>query len=132
MKHQYFGDVNDYRKYGLLRTLQAESRLRLGVWWMLTPDDGRSDGKFIRYLGEPSAWRGFDPRLFDALAVIVPETRSVTAVALHGLLGDALFDDAIVPDDLSARTACFAAARDRLRAAELVFVDPDNGLEISS
>ncbi|MDO8501594.1 MAG: hypothetical protein Q7S20_07100 [Gemmatimonadaceae bacterium] len=52
MKHQYFGDVNDYRKYGLLRILQQASGLRLGVCWMLTPDDTRTDGKFVAYLGD--------------------------------------------------------------------------------
>ena len=41
MKNQYFGDVNDYRKYGLLRVLQREANLRCVVAWMLTPDDGR-------------------------------------------------------------------------------------------
>ena len=33
MKDQYFGDINDYRKYGLLRPIIASSG------WMLTPDD---------------------------------------------------------------------------------------------
>jgi len=35
MKHQYFGDVSDYRKYGLLRGIQRHTNLRLGVCWML-------------------------------------------------------------------------------------------------
>ncbi len=29
MKDQYFGDVNDYRKYGLLRAFTFEDGLRL-------------------------------------------------------------------------------------------------------
>lgn len=40
MKHQYIGDINDYRKYALLRTLSADGVNRIGVCWMLTPDDG--------------------------------------------------------------------------------------------
>ena len=40
MKDQYFGDINDYRKYGLLRAITASSGLRLLVVWMLTPDEG--------------------------------------------------------------------------------------------
>ena len=47
MKDQYFGDINDYRKYGLLRAVVCTSGLRLMVAWMLTPDDGSTDGKFI-------------------------------------------------------------------------------------
>jgi hypothetical protein len=45
MKHQYFGDINDYRKYGLLRALQSSSLGGLLVAWMLTPDDGGPDGR---------------------------------------------------------------------------------------
>ena len=43
MKNQYFGDVNDYRKYGLLRALQGEGSLSTLVAWMLTPDDGSNE-----------------------------------------------------------------------------------------
>ena len=37
MKHQYVGDINDYRKYALLRALSAGGANRIGVCWMLTP-----------------------------------------------------------------------------------------------
>ena len=132
MKDQYFGDVNDYRKYGLLRALRDGAGLRLGVWWMLTPGDGRADGKFIAYLGAAHRWREFDPPLFDALASAVPTQRRVSVIEESGLLGDTLFAGMIVPDDLPARDSSFASAQDHLRPAELVFVDPDNGLEIPS
>ena len=36
MKNQYFGDVNDYRKYGLLRLLGRAGKVKIGVCWMLT------------------------------------------------------------------------------------------------
>jgi hypothetical protein len=60
MKNQYFGDKNDYRKYGLLRILADAGRLSIGICWMLTQDDGRTDGQFISYLREPRKWRAFD------------------------------------------------------------------------
>jgi hypothetical protein len=44
MKDQYFGDINDYRKYGLLRAIQSRGTGRLLVAWMLTPADGGRDG----------------------------------------------------------------------------------------
>jgi hypothetical protein len=50
MKDQYFGDINDYRKYGLLRAILDSGRFKLFIAWMLTPDDGTTDGKFISYL----------------------------------------------------------------------------------
>ena len=38
MKDQYFGDINDYRKYGILRALQSKGQRTLLVAWMLTPE----------------------------------------------------------------------------------------------
>ena len=68
MKDQYFGDVNDYRKYGLLRVLLSETGLTHTLCWMLTPSDGRSDGKFVDYLASPKRWQHLDPPLFEFLA----------------------------------------------------------------
>lgn len=59
MKNQYFGDVNDYRKYGLLRALTGQGALTTTVCWMLTPDDGRTDGRFTEYLAQPDRWRHY-------------------------------------------------------------------------
>jgi hypothetical protein len=60
VKNQYFGDVNDYRKYGLLRTLSGNGQYRIGVCWMLTADDGRTDGRFTGYLAVQQRWRQYD------------------------------------------------------------------------
>lgn len=57
MKNQYFGDINDYRKYGLRRAILDSTRLQMLVAWMLTPDDGSTDGNFITYLEKPDKWR---------------------------------------------------------------------------
>ncbi|MET8524070.1 hypothetical protein [Nocardioides sp. NPDC004968] len=65
MKEQYVGDVNDYRKYALLRLL-SRSGLKLGVCWMLTPNDGRSDGNKLGYLDQAKQER-HDPELFTLL-----------------------------------------------------------------
>lgn len=61
MKNQYFGDINDYKKYGLLRSIESASSLRLLVAWMLAPDDGSTDGEFVEYLDEPEKWENYDP-----------------------------------------------------------------------
>jgi DNA helicase II / ATP-dependent DNA helicase PcrA len=42
VKDQYFGDVNDYIKYGLLRCL-SRAGIGVGVCWMLTPNDQGTD-----------------------------------------------------------------------------------------
>lgn len=51
MKNQYFGDVGDFGKYGLLSALS--SGMKLGVNWYLTNNDTKTDGKFIEYLDKP-------------------------------------------------------------------------------
>ncbi len=50
MKNQYFGAINDYRKYGLLRILSGAGEVSTGVCWMLTPSDGLTHGQDTDYL----------------------------------------------------------------------------------
>ncbi len=135
MKEQYLGDVSDYRKYALLRALTATTGLRLGVCWMLTPDDGRSDGNKLEFLSDPAKWRALDPELFDLLAEIVakPESRRLNAIELSGMLGrQTVFFDQVVSDGGVARRTYSAEAKRHLAQCDLVFFDPDNGLEVSS
>jgi hypothetical protein len=75
MKNQYVGDINDYRKYGLLRLLSGNESLSTAICWMLTVNDERTDGKFIDYLSNSSEWRDYDPELFDVLQNIVLEKK---------------------------------------------------------
>ena len=70
MKRQYLGDINDYRKYRILRHFSDEGRLKIGVCWMLTPDDGSRDGRKLAYLNQPSIWKSHDPALFDLLSTL--------------------------------------------------------------
>lgn len=67
MKNQYFGDINDFRKYGLLRTIERISGLSIGVCWFLTADDGGADGELRKYLSHSRRWRNYDSDLFDKL-----------------------------------------------------------------
>ena len=60
MKNQYFGDVNDYRKYGLLRILTGFGSMTSCVCWMLTADDGRPDGGQVDYLLKPAFWSKYE------------------------------------------------------------------------
>jgi len=87
MKDQYFGDINDYRKYGLLRAIIRSSRLRLLVAWMLTPDDGSTDGKFVSYLENPGKWSRHDPVLFQKMKGFLAhdQKRRVSLIENSGL-----------------------------------------------
>ena len=134
MKSQYFGDVNDYRKYGLLRTLVRGSLLRVGVCWFLTPDDDGRDGERRRYLNQPHQWRHYDPELFDMLQrlLLAHVPRSVSLAREWDLLPSASYFEALVSDTRSAREKYLVEAQHAVHECDLVFVDPDNGIEAQS
>lgn len=132
MKEQYVGDVNDYRKYGLLRLL-GRSGLKLGVCWMLTPDDGRTDGNKLSYLDQPAHQR-HDPELFALLRRVKdePDARRLVLIESSGILPNAVFVNSIIEDPLAARQLWFRQAMAALADCDLVFFDPDNGLDVLS
>ncbi len=133
MKNQYYADVNDYRKYGLLRGLVRDRELTLGVAWMLTPDDSGPDGRFTDYAADPTRWREYDPPLFDHLAdALSRNARNVTEFETSGLLPGASFFRDLVPDDRNMRAAFSDRLTATLQGNDLVFLDPDNGIEVSS
>jgi hypothetical protein len=133
MKDQYAGDVNDFGKYALLRALAASHGGSLNVCWMLTAPDGRRDGGRVAYLRAPDAFRDFDPLLFDRLATLVDGgTRSVAAVQQAHILPRARFHPPMLTDALAARNDYFEGFWSTLAPEELVFFDPDNGLEVAS
>jgi len=134
MKNQYYGDVNDYRKYGILRCLARDPRFVVGVCWMLTPDDGRTDGRFISYASDPKTWRPYDPPLFDSLsaALVSGRKREVGLATKAGIIPGALFFEQLLADDRAGREAFFSEMLRVLAPASLIFFDPDNGMEVSS
>lgn len=132
MKEQYVGDVNDYRKYALLRLL-ARSGLRLGVCWMLTPNDERSDGNKLGYLDQPKQER-HEPELFELLRRVrgEPDARRLILIEGSEILPRAIFVNTIVPETLFERQLWFTQASAALAETDLVFFDPDNGIEVGS
>jgi hypothetical protein len=81
VKNQYFGDINDYRKYGLLRILQSKGDGRILVGCMLTPDNGGRNGGFRSHLADPDKWRHYDSTLFSGLVEML-RSASVPGVSL--------------------------------------------------
>jgi hypothetical protein len=132
MKNQYFGDVQDFRKYGLLRQLTGFGQVRLGVVWLLTPDDTRSDGNKLEYLTQPDRYRDSDSELFDALRACVLEDDQRNVSQVQSFLPNATFFADLIPDDPEGRKRTMRAAQQAISDTELVFFDPDNGLEVAS
>jgi hypothetical protein len=134
MKDQYFGDVNDFHKYALLRSLVIPDRLRLGVCWMLTEPDGKTDGNSLTYLYKPKTYRHSDPELFEWLKQVidVEQDRRTARIEVSALLGPASFQSAVLTDRESERRKYFSECSTRFAGCDLVFFDPDNGLEVGS
>lgn len=127
MKNQYFGDVGDYGKYAMLRYL-AKDGIKIAVNWYLTMDDGSNDGKFTSYL-EKEEMRRYDPELFDVLKEMVASgNRNISSFSERAVIGNAQYYDAILNDNKQQRVTWHINALEACKDAELVFLDPDNGV----
>lgn len=126
VKHQYVGDINDYRKYALLRALSAGGANRIGVCWMLTPDDGGTDGNRRSY----AKYQHCDPELFDVLTPTLddPSLRRVSYIEESGIIPGATFHANPLPPVAAERAAYMAECQTRFADTDLVFFDPDNGI----
>src|SRR6202023_1504434 len=147
MQNRYVGDVGDFAKYGLLRSLagtSVEKPIRLGVVWCLYPNESHnSDGRHISYLRRPE-FVELDMVLVAALQQIVESCRrSISAVAKAGIFPrDTIFCDQLVrlpegaptkrAERLLYRSRWLQSCLDLTQTSELVFFDPDNGLEVAS
>jgi hypothetical protein len=129
MQNRYVGDIGDFLKLGILRALSPGYRLGV-AWWLFPDEDHNKDGRHIGYLDQPTQWRHLDPQLFDALAEIVSSgQRDVRALERANILHGAIFASDVMPVVRQAREQWFASVQRTLEGANLVFVDPDNGLE---
>lgn len=134
MKNQYFGDINDYRKYGLLRSFLIASNLRMLIVWMLTPDDGSTDGEKQSYLSKPQKWDKHDKNLYYSLQelALFDDSNKLSLLENTNLLLGSSFYSAIVPDNSTARIFWFNNLLMHTENKDLVFFDPDNGVEVKS
>lgn len=134
MKNQYFGDLSDYKKYAILRTLVRDANLKTLLCWMLTDNDSRNDGKHTAYLSAPDVWRRYDPEVFDLLAISILKhrRRDIALIENSGLLFETRYHSATIHDDASLRNDYFLSLHRDLGDADLVFLDPDNGLQVKS
>jgi hypothetical protein len=129
MRDQYAGDLSDLLKFSLLRTIATEDKV-LGVGWYYNPEhDGRhQDGRHREYCDEPH-WEILDPELVKALRSF--SERSVAGLEKLPIWPrDAIFHSLPVPTrDRSVWAAGMGSAS---RKADLIFLDPDNGVGAAS
>lgn len=147
MQNRYAGDVGDFGKFSLLRSLFGRDTYRLGVIWYLYPDENHNDdGGHINYL-DNSDYQKCDRLLCNKLSTVIQKGRSVPALERAKLLPKTtVYFSAMLDFHINhpAQTQEDKHCRDALRKQWLgnavssvkdcnaVFLDPDNGLQIAS
>jgi hypothetical protein len=134
MQDRYVGDIGDFVKLALLRSLSPNCNL--GVVWYLIPDESHNnDGRHIDYLRKDD-WRRLDPELFEGLkAIVASGERSVGALERSNLLRNCRYASGCLslpksyPARAASRKVWLRDAAEAVSDCDLVFLDPDNGLQ---
>jgi hypothetical protein len=133
MQEQWTGNIGDFGKLALLRQLM-EGR-RLAICWYLTGGqaDHGYERRYFEYLNRPGEFRHLAPEIFDALKEIASDTRTevnrIAALESSGLLNGTLFHGKKVPKRSSLREIWARDLIESIDDADLVFLDPDNGIQ---
>jgi hypothetical protein len=141
MQDRYVGDIGDFAKFGLLRYILSDlPQLKLGVQWYKVPDEiHNNDGRNIDYLASGNKFRDCDHDLYHALAaMVIAGERTLSAVQKKGILSPntLYFETPLTYEGVPSarrpeyRREWLKCANDALRNADVIFTDPDNGLEV--
>jgi hypothetical protein len=147
VRHNFVNDIGDYAKYALLRAICASSDIpmRLGVIWYLTDHaESNGDGRRRAHLTH-DGWENLDPELLAAMRQIedARQDQSELNVALiesSSILprGTMYFSEPLphvvgnAQHRVAERAAWFRRAQNAVEGTDLVFLDPDNGLQVRS
>jgi hypothetical protein len=147
MQDRYAGDVGDFGKFSLLKFLFSNTNHKLGVIWYLFPDElHNNDGGHTHYVDE-HRFLDCDKDLCERLKGVLTGKRSVAKLEKAGLLpGNTVFFSEKLNFHLrySSQNHIDKEERERGRKdwlknanqsvskCKVLFLDPDNGLQISS
>lgn len=133
MQDRYAGDVGDFMKLSLLKTL-AGTNLQLGINWYLTSGGPEGDGRHVTYLDPDNrigkSLRQVDEDLYASLQPFAGKDadRSVRLLEQQSTLR---VDTIFYAEPIVDRAHWHQTAIAKLQAVDLVFLDPDNGLRLS-
>ena len=142
MRNELVADIGDYGKYGLLRSLFGRPELgeagnpnhdlRLGVVWYYRANEEK-DGNRLAYLFGPTpmhtALAQLDPFLHQCLkGLLYLDMRRVANVQQAGFLSVAAINYFAGPVQ-GLRVNWIVDACTQMAGADVVFLDPDNGIE---
>lgn len=127
MQNKYFGDIHDFYKYLLLKEITKD--YKLGIHWCLKPDEmDKKDGEKLLTDKE----KRLDPFLYD----ILTKYKSQNVMKI-----DAYFSKnhshkvkyfSMLHEDPTNSLHYENMAFEALRTCEIIFFDPDNGIEVAS
>jgi hypothetical protein len=124
MRDQYATDISDYLKFAFLRAVCQQDR-HLGIaWYYLPGHDGRSDGHHKEYNNEP-AWRILDEQLYDQLKALTDPSVAALERLMIWPARTVFHRDPVAPRTRAAWVKGMVGA---MADADIVFLDPDNGL----
>ncbi len=145
MRHNYAGDQGDYAKYALINALAGDGQQVVGINWYLTVhEEKNADGDVRPHLDEPAEWEHLDSRLLarmvEAFCGLPGSKRRVELLENEGMLPmrTVFFTEPLptgalpTAERMAARDEWHRHAMRQMAAADLVFLDPDNGLEVKS
>jgi hypothetical protein len=146
MQDKYTGDIGDFGKYILLNELSKLSggSIKLGVNWFYVnkPEKNSGDGRHIEYLNSQypknKFFRDCNPQLYDKLQNIVKNNkRSISEIEKgHILPINTNFYSVPLPYSSGTRIhRCkdreewFINSFSIFKTTDIIFLDPDNGLQ---
>jgi hypothetical protein len=136
MQDRYAGDIGDFGKMGLLKAIQAQG-LSVGVNWYRVESmdiEKKADGSFKQEDGKylvPAELRVCDEALAETLTRIAEsDSRSINALERENLIPNACYYDTTVT--VAGRVEWHDMALKILQDADVVFLDPDNGMLVDS
>jgi hypothetical protein len=133
MQLRCVGGIGDFGKFALLRHLMKDRRL--AVCWYLTGENEeiKDRERHFGYLKHPDDFRHFAPEVFDQLAEFAGGSGGVadplTELQTSKILGNAVFICNEVPKRASVRRLRIDELVDSVRGADLIFLDPDDGIQ---
>jgi len=143
MQNRYVADIGDFGKYGLLKFISSETKLRIGINWCLIEPNKQelkkkiNDGKFTDYLSRDDEYSNnlkvCDRELYDELKNLKLEwkkdkdVRNVQEIEKRKFK---IFCENIkfCDENINNRETWCKKGFDKLSDSQVIFFDPDNGL----
>lgn len=129
MRDQFAGDISDLRKFAFLRAVIPQN-MKLGVAWYYNANhDGTAAGKHLEHITQ-TKWLSLDPIVHEALSQL--KDRKVEALEqLQIWPNNTIFHREIIPKGLK-RSLWARQMYEAIESADVIFIDPDNGLGATS